>query len=91
MSTAKTANTMYVVIENGDPYESLYTTYAAAVAAVKERYQATIDEQLAEMDGGPICSEIDLPENESGKTYLYVEKGINIYVYRLPIVGPSWP
>jgi len=87
MSATNTTNTMYVVIENGDPYESLYTTYAAAAAAVKEKYQATIDEQLAEAEGYPICSEIDLPEDESGKTYLYIEKGIHIYVYRLPIAA----
>jgi hypothetical protein len=78
-------NSMYVVIENGEPYLNIYTTYAAATAAVKEKYQETIDEQLVEAQGYPICSEIDLPEDESGKTYLYVEKGIHIYVYRLPV------
>ena len=78
-------NSRYIVIENGEPYLNIYTTYAAAAAAVKEKYQETINEQLVESDGYPICSEIDLPEDESGKTYLYVEKGIHIYVYKLPV------
>jgi hypothetical protein len=78
---------MYVVIENGDPYANLYTTYVAAAAAVKEKYQETINEQLVESDGYPICSEIDLPEDGSGKTYLYVEKGIHIYIYRLSVAA----
>lgn len=80
-------NSMYVVIENGDPYANLYTTYAAALAAVKEKYQETINEQLIEMGGYPICSNIDLPEDGSDKVYLYVEKGIHIYIYRLPVAA----
>jgi len=80
-------NYVYVVIENGDPYESVYLSYASAVAKVKEKYQETIDEQTREQGGGSICSEIDVLEDIlTGKTYLYVEKGIHIYVYKLAIV-----
>ena len=80
-------NYVYVVIENGDPYENVYVSYASAVAAVKEKYQETIDEQIREQGGGPICSEIDVLEDMlTGKTYLYVEKGIHIYIYKVPIV-----
>jgi hypothetical protein len=40
-------------------------------------YQETIDEQTREQGGGPICSEIDVLEDIlTGKTYLYVEKGM---------------
>ena len=80
-------NSVYVIIENGDPYESVYSSFASAVVAVKEKYQETIDEQIMEQGGGPICSEIDVPEDLTGKTYLYVEKGIHIYIYKLPFSG----
>ena len=50
-------------------------------------HQETIDEQTREADGEPICSEIDVPENKLGVTLLYVEKGINIYIYKLPIIS----
>ena len=81
-------NYVYVVIENGDPYESVYVSYASAVAAVKEKYQETIDEQIKEANGYPICSEIDVLEDMlTGKTYLYVEKGIHIYIYKLAVLG----
>lgn len=77
---------VYIIIENGDPYENVYRSFASAVDKVKEKYQDTIDEQTKEAGGQPICSEIDIPEDLlSGKTYLYVEKGIHIYIYRLPI------
>ena len=79
-------SSVYVIIENGDPYESVYLSFASAAAAVKEKYQETIDEQISEQGGGPICSDIDVPEDVlTGKTYLYVEKGIHIYIYKLPI------
>ena len=74
---------IYVVIENGDPYPSAYTSFVAASEAVKTKYRETVEEQIAE---GGTCSEIDVPENTSGTTYLYVEKGIHIYIYRLPVL-----
>lgn len=76
---------VYIVIENGDPYPIAYTSFASATAAVKEIHKGAIEEQTLEADGEPICSDIDVPEDTlTGKTYLYVEKGINIYIYKLP-------
>ena len=73
---------VYVVIENGEPYENIYTTFNSAAAAVKEKYADQISNDY------PNCSEIDVPEHKlTGKTYLYVEKGIHIYIYKLPIKG----
>jgi hypothetical protein len=77
-------NSVYVVIENGEPYENVYVSFASAAAAVKQKYAEEIAEQTREADGYPICSEIDVPEDVSGKTYLYVEKGVHIYIYKLP-------
>jgi hypothetical protein len=81
-------NSVYVVIENGEPYENLYRSFASATAAVKEKYAEEIAEQRGESDDYPICSDIDVPEDIlTGKTYLYIEKGIHIYIYKLPIVA----
>ena len=76
---------VYVIIENGEPYNMVYQTFEYALAVVKAKHKETIDEQLKEADGLPICSDLDVPENKVGKTELYVEKGINIIIYKMPI------
>ena len=77
-------NAMYVVIENGDPYPNAYTSFTSAVETVKVKYKE-VAEELREADGS-ICSEVDVPENTKGPTYLYIEKGIHIYIYKLPVL-----
>jgi len=85
-------SSVYVVIENGEPYENVYTSFASAAAAVKKKHAEEIAEQIRESNGYPICSEIDVPEDVfTGKTYLYVEKGIHIYIYKLPIAIKDEP
>jgi hypothetical protein len=74
---------MYVVIENGIPYPNMYTSYTSAAAVAQAKYKEVIEEEIKEADGYPICSEIHVPEDTSGRTYLYVEKGIHIYIYKL--------
>ena len=80
-------SSVYVVIENGKPYENVYTSFNSAVVAVKEKHAEEVAEQIRQSDGYPICSEIDVPEAVTGTTYLYVEKGIHIHIYKLPIAG----
>ena len=79
-----TMNAVYVIIENGDPYPNVYTSFTSAVATVKVKYKEVVEE-LSEEDGS-ICSELDVPENATGKTYLYIEKGIHIYIFKLPVL-----
>jgi len=76
---------VYIIIENGEPYRMVYQTFESAVAVVKAKHKETIDQQIKEAEGYPICSELDVPENKMGKTELYVEKEINIIIYKLPI------
>lgn len=80
---------VYIVIENGEPYPNAYDSFALASAAVEAKHQETIDMQLREADGEyDICSELDVPENKvTGKTFLYVEKGIHITIYKMPILS----
>ena len=74
---------VYIVIENGEPYLMAFKSFASAAAAVDAKYRETIEEQKKEADGEPICSDIDVPEHVSGITHLYIEKGINIIIYKL--------
>ena len=78
---------VYIIVENGEPYLTAFKTFASAAAVVDAWYRKTIKEEIKESDGGPICSDIDVPEHVSGITRLYVEKGINIIIYKVPLVG----
>jgi hypothetical protein len=81
-------SSFYVVIENGEPYKNVYTSFNSAVVAVKEKHAEEVAEQIRVSNGDVICSEINVPEDIlTGNTYLYVEKGIHIYIYKLPIAG----
>jgi hypothetical protein len=81
-------NTVYIVIDCGEPYPVAYTSFADALVKVKEKYKETLEEELIELNGGNSCSDLDAPENTlTGITYLYVEKGIHIYIYKLPIIS----
>ena len=77
---------VYIIVENGEPYLAAFKSFASAAAAVDAKYREIIEEQKKESGGGPICSEIDLPEHVSGITRLYVEKGITIIIYKVPLV-----
>ena len=62
---------IYVVIENGKGYADAYKTYKEAVDAVKEKHVDDLDNE---------CNELDAEEQQV--TYLYIEKGIHIYIHR---------
>jgi hypothetical protein len=78
----------YIVVENGESYPEAYKTYAAAVAAVKEKNREAIEDQINEVrrleDVEEILSNINRPEGVN-QTHLYVEKGINIIIYKLTV------
>jgi hypothetical protein len=74
---------VYIINENGVVYPLAYLTYELAVAAIEEKYSERLEEERTH--GTDTACEIDLPENESGLTEWYIEKGINIDVIRIPI------
>jgi len=83
---------IYVVVENGEAYPAAYTNFAAAAAAAKEKNKEWLEEQIKQLhcleDIESVLRDINVPENVlTGTTHLYIEKGINIYVHRLPIVS----
>ena len=78
---------VYVVVENGVAYPAAYTTYDLAVSAVKTKHKEEIElqEKEAAEAGVAMETEVDVPEHASGQTQLYIEKGINILISKLPI------
>jgi len=84
--------TVYVVVENGELYPVIYKTYESARIAVTTKYVVELTaerEDVEEMDDPSYCmaSDVDIDENESGTTQLYIEKGINIIIqrYNVPV------
>lgn len=79
---------IYIVIENGDPYPDAYKSYKEAVDAVKTKHKEAIDEELEWLKKNPGdhgCNEIDVPEAKEGHSHLYIEKGIHIEIHKYRI------
>ena len=77
----------YIVVENGQPYPDAYKTYAEAVAAVKEANKEAIEDHIKQScleDIESILADINRPEGAK-QTHLYIEKGINIIIYKMTI------
>lgn len=84
-ASATATMTLYVVLENGDLYPSLYYSYEAAREAVLDKHADILEEERAECAewGGAMCSKVDVVENtDTGTTRLYIEKEINITIQR---------
>lgn len=79
---------VYIVIENGEAYPNAYGTYAAAVRAVNEKHQQELNRQIEENPEGrnEILGDVNPSENASGTTSLYIEKGIQILIHKLPVL-----
>lgn len=80
-------STVYVVAENGDLYPIMYSTYELAREAVITKYvdELTAEREEVEEMGDPSChmvSVVDIGENETGTTQLYIEKGVNVIIQR---------
>lgn len=77
---------VYIVIENsyaqspgGGVFPKTYTTFQEAKNAVIGKYKDEIDRQTEEGD------DFDVPESKTGFTRFYIEKGINMYIHKLPV------
>ena len=87
MATPATTQNVYVVLENGDLYPTLYYSYEAAREAVLDKYAETLDDERSECaEWGAMASQVDVEENkETGTTTLYVEKEIYITIQRYAV------
>ena len=81
---------VYVVVENGELYPVIYSSYESAREAVTTKYAAELREEWEEAkemnDPDFQMASVIVDENDTGRTELYIEKGINIIVqrYNLP-------
>jgi hypothetical protein len=83
-------NFVYIIVENGETYPNAYNTYKSALSQVKEKHKNYLEEQIKELYHldmiESILADINVPENiETNITQLYIEKGINIVIYKLLI------
>jgi len=84
---------IYVVLENSDEYpcylyDTVYSTYSDARKAVLEKYKELLDEEIADVagyEGGIMASNVDVEEDQSGITNLYIEMGIHISIKRYEV------
>ncbi len=79
---------LYVVLENGELYPKLYSSYVDARAAALEKYKEWLDEERSECAewGGRMASQVDVEENkETGTTSVYIEKEIYITIQRYTV------
>lgn len=81
---------VYVVVENGEAYPDAYMTYRAAVKAVKEKHREILEYQIQELKDldmvEAVLSSVNVAEDKvKNTTHLYIEKGINILIHKLPI------
>ena len=76
---------VYVVLENGELYPTLYSTYEKAYAAVTTKYEEELRDEREEAAswGGKMASQVDVVENtNTGTTKLYIERGVQIIIQR---------
>jgi hypothetical protein len=83
---------VYIVIENSDEepaggglFPETYTSFESARAVVIAKYKDELNHQTEEANGYPLASEVNVPESKTGLTMLYIEKGYNFYIHKLPI------
>jgi len=81
---------VYVVVENGELYPILYETYESAREAVTTKYAAELSAERTEVEemddpSYEMVSSVDVDENETGTTRLYIERGINIIIQRYAV------
>ena len=81
---------IYIVVENGQPYPVSFKNYKSAVKAVKKKHTQYLEEQIKELYYldmiESVLADINVSENvEKNMTQLYIEKGINIEIHKLPI------
>ena len=80
---------IYVVVENGELYPVLYSTYDAARRAVTTKYAAELRDEWEECKemNDPDCQMVSVivDESDTGTTKLYIEKGIHVIIQRYSV------
>jgi hypothetical protein len=82
---------IYIIVENGEAYPNAYKNYKFAVNAVKEKHKEYLEERIKELyyldSIENVLADINVTENtDNNISRLYIEKGINIEIHKLPII-----
>jgi hypothetical protein len=81
---------IYIIVEDNQAYPYAYTNYKDALGAVKRKYHDLLNNNDEDTDND--INEI--PENENTKSHvteLYIEKGININIFKIPVKSVELP
>lgn len=79
---------VYIVIDSGDVHPSAYTSFEEAKTAVLSKYRNELERQVEEAgDDSPLEGIAEIGESRTGTTELYIERGIFIYIHKLPVSG----
>lgn len=83
---------VYIVVENSDEeppgggvFPTSFKTFKEAKAAAIGKYQEELNRQMEELGDSSVMNSVDVVESETGFTSLYIEKGINMYIHKLPV------
>jgi len=80
---------VYIVIENGEAYQTGYKTYSDAVAFVKRVHKEDLESLLKQLtdleDIESVLADVNVAEDPKGLTRLYIEKGITISIRKVSI------
>ena len=76
---------VYIIVEDGEPYPNSYITYESALKVANDKHREELDRQIEDMPEykNQILEDMNPKENEDGKTSLYIEKGLFIYIYKI--------
>jgi len=78
---------VYVMTEIGQEIPQVFESYDLAVAFVKRKHKEDLAAEMEYGEGNLTVSEVDVPEQKIGvPSILYVEKGHNYYVTKVPII-----
>ena len=77
-----------MVVENGEVYPAVYSTYLLAKTAVTNKHREELEDQEREAAAWDMesASKVNVPESSTGMTHLYIEKGIQILIHKLPVL-----
>lgn len=78
---------VYVIVENGEPYPNAFTEYSLAVNVVKQKYKDWEEDEENEIDVPEGNGLGRKPNKYADKTELYIEKEIYITIYKLPVMS----
>jgi len=80
---------VYAIVENGKLYPNAFTNYKDALDEVKKKYEDWNDNEDNEVDVEEGTKLGNKKNGDPNITELYIEKGIHIFIHKLPLNSPT--